>query len=467
MASLIENSCLQNLPCLPNKRKKLSRNHPKNIQTMPTSCTSSRADLYDDHNFYPVLSQSPKSMSHHGQDSGYRQLKYRKHLNPSSNTNNNNNVLRSSLEHKQISKRKFTKKQSNYLKKHANKDDVMTMDAKTVKRRLSRAYTIQAIFRVVLECAFGYVQYYAFPLTIPHLYKCQGHPCPNVVDCFISRPQEKTLISRILFGVTMMSCTVAFLDLYYLGYRRILKAFERKKISNDVDGKLMGQKELENLINNVGKQHESTGKHVGVKMTPTSKMTPVSGLTNLTGYSGINGVQTTEKKAPIIANVNHQNQGSAIRMMPNSQTVPTQLANKNSLTYSYGGKNIISNISGNRLKLSTNVSQINKLRTNYTYAGKLFHNQKNLKNQGSFENDQLQDDINVEILTQNAMMQMDQEEALQRGNDDDENEYGNCYEEEPQQGPETDMDGDELDDGMIGMLGWRKRNIKKKYHDHA
>ena len=105
-------------------------------------------------------------------------------------------------------------------------------------------YTLQAIMRVVFECGFAYVQFSYFPLKIEPLYKCQGHPCPNVVDCFISRPKEKTLISRILFGVTVMSCSVAFLDLYYLGYKRILKAFERKREQHDVKGKLVTKDEL-------------------------------------------------------------------------------------------------------------------------------------------------------------------------------------------------------------------------------
>ena len=32
------------------------------------------------------------------------------------------------------------------------------------------------------------------------MFKCEGFPCPHVVDCFISRPAEKTIFLNFMLG---------------------------------------------------------------------------------------------------------------------------------------------------------------------------------------------------------------------------------------------------------------------------
>jgi len=41
---------------------------------------------------------------------------------------------------------------------------------------------------------------YVYKFWIPELFKCARWPCPNVVDCFVSRPKEKTIMLWIMFG---------------------------------------------------------------------------------------------------------------------------------------------------------------------------------------------------------------------------------------------------------------------------
>ena len=136
------------------------------------------------------------------------------------------------------------KKQQEYLKKHACPVDRMMIDAKIIRRKLSRAYTFHAITRCVMEVLFCLVQYKQFPLVIKPLYKCNQWPCPNVVDCFPSRPREKTFVSQFLMLVTVFCVIVNILDLHWIGYKRIIKAFQRRKEKTQLNGKLVSSNDV-------------------------------------------------------------------------------------------------------------------------------------------------------------------------------------------------------------------------------
>ena len=56
--------------------------------------------------------------------------------------------------------------------------------------------------RLIMEVVFSVVQFhiYVYKFWIPELFKCSRWPCPNVVDCFVSRPKEKTVMVWVMFG---------------------------------------------------------------------------------------------------------------------------------------------------------------------------------------------------------------------------------------------------------------------------
>ena len=125
-------------------------------------------------------------------------------------------------------KSSFQKRQTAYLKKHASAIDQITINAKSIKNSLSRAYVIHAIARFLIELVMCIVQLRSFPLNVAPLYKCNQWPCPNVVDCYPSRPREKSLVQKFLAIVSVFCVFVNFLDLYYLGYRKIRKCIVKK-----------------------------------------------------------------------------------------------------------------------------------------------------------------------------------------------------------------------------------------------
>ncbi|XP_023651595.1 connexin 27.5 isoform X2 [Paramormyrops kingsleyae] len=64
-------------------------------------------------------------------------------------------------------------------------------------------YMISLFFRVFFEAAFMYIFYMIYPgYKMFRLVKCDSYPCPNTVDCFVSRPTEKTIFTVFMLAVS-------------------------------------------------------------------------------------------------------------------------------------------------------------------------------------------------------------------------------------------------------------------------
>ncbi|EHB09921.1 Gap junction alpha-3 protein [Heterocephalus glaber] len=53
------------------------------------------------------------------------------------------------------------------------------------------------------------------------LYRCDRWPCPNTVDCFISRPTEKTIFILFMLAVACASLVLNVLEIYHLGWKKL------------------------------------------------------------------------------------------------------------------------------------------------------------------------------------------------------------------------------------------------------
>ncbi|CAI9548984.1 unnamed protein product [Staurois parvus] len=58
---------------------------------------------------------------------------------------------------------------------------------------LLRIYVLQLLVRTVFEMGFLAGQYLLYGFEVIKRYECHREPCPHTVDCFISRPTEKTI----------------------------------------------------------------------------------------------------------------------------------------------------------------------------------------------------------------------------------------------------------------------------------
>ncbi|KFP62644.1 Gap junction beta-5 protein, partial [Cariama cristata] len=67
-------------------------------------------------------------------------------------------------------------------------------------------YLLSLVFKAGVDVVFLYIFYHFYRnYTLPRVVKCELPPCPNVVDCFISRPTEKNIFTLFMV-VTACIC---------------------------------------------------------------------------------------------------------------------------------------------------------------------------------------------------------------------------------------------------------------------
>lgn len=120
-------------------------------------------------------------------------------------------------------------------KEEEKKDDddgkvVVTKPDTDQPSRLLLAYVGQVIIRLTAEIIFMWVQYntYVYKFWVPEIFKCARYPCKNVVDCFVSRPKEKTIIIWIMFSTGMLMIFLNIIELYHIGASKIWTAWQNR-----------------------------------------------------------------------------------------------------------------------------------------------------------------------------------------------------------------------------------------------
>ncbi|KAK1340716.1 hypothetical protein QTO34_017107 [Cnephaeus nilssonii] len=64
-------------------------------------------------------------------------------------------------------------------------------------------------------------EYFLYGFELKPLYHCDRWPCPNIVDCFISRPTEKTVFIIFMLVVACLSLLLNVLEIYHLGWKKL------------------------------------------------------------------------------------------------------------------------------------------------------------------------------------------------------------------------------------------------------
>uniref|UniRef100_A0A8C0X0F4 Gap junction protein n=1 Tax=Castor canadensis TaxID=51338 RepID=A0A8C0X0F4_CASCN len=86
---------------------------------------------------------------------------------------------------------------------------------------LLRTYVFNVIFKTLFEVGFIAGQYFLYGFQLQPLYRCDRWPCPNTVDCFISRPTEKTIFIIFMLAVACASLVLNMLEIYHLGWKKL------------------------------------------------------------------------------------------------------------------------------------------------------------------------------------------------------------------------------------------------------
>uniref|UniRef100_A0A3Q1F135 Gap junction protein n=1 Tax=Acanthochromis polyacanthus TaxID=80966 RepID=A0A3Q1F135_9TELE len=94
---------------------------------------------------------------------------------------------------------------------------------------LMRVYVLQLVTRTILEAGFLAGQYLLYGFRVMPVFVCSGKPCPHSVDCFVSRPTEKTIFLRIMYGVTVLCLTLNVWEMLHLGIGSICDILRRRR----------------------------------------------------------------------------------------------------------------------------------------------------------------------------------------------------------------------------------------------
>ncbi|XP_077435209.1 gap junction protein, alpha 5a [Vanacampus margaritifer] len=93
---------------------------------------------------------------------------------------------------------------------------------------LLHTYVLSILIRTAMEVIFIAVQYMIYGVFLKALYLCTASPCPNPVNCYMSRPTEKNIFIVFMLVVAAVSLALSVLELYYLGWKS-LRACVRQK----------------------------------------------------------------------------------------------------------------------------------------------------------------------------------------------------------------------------------------------
>ncbi|KAG7269568.1 hypothetical protein CRUP_029837 [Coryphaenoides rupestris] len=96
-------------------------------------------------------------------------------------------------------------------------------------RCFAGAYLLQLVLRVLLEVGFAAAHYYLFGFAIASRFLCQQPPCTTQVDCYVSRPTEKTVMLGFMLAAAGLSLCVSALDVVAAVKRSVRQSALRRR----------------------------------------------------------------------------------------------------------------------------------------------------------------------------------------------------------------------------------------------
>nr|AAI62899.1 Connexin 28.6 [Danio rerio] len=87
-------------------------------------------------------------------------------------------------------------------------------------------YLLSLLIKVIVDAGFLYILHYLYNgFDLPRLVKCSLDPCPNTVDCFISRPTEKKIFILFMVISSVVCIFMCICEMAYLIGKRVSNNF--------------------------------------------------------------------------------------------------------------------------------------------------------------------------------------------------------------------------------------------------
>ncbi|XP_073464083.1 gap junction delta-3 protein [Lithobates pipiens] len=83
-------------------------------------------------------------------------------------------------------------------------------------RHIRTFYIVNVVMRIMAEVGFLVGQWLLYGFKVAPDYICERKPCPHKVDCFVSRPTEKTIFLQFYFVVGIISAILSLSELLHI-----------------------------------------------------------------------------------------------------------------------------------------------------------------------------------------------------------------------------------------------------------
>ncbi|XP_048841125.1 connexin 32.3 [Brienomyrus brachyistius] len=90
-----------------------------------------------------------------------------------------------------------------------------------IKGNLLCSYMTQLLFKIIFETAFILGQYYLYGFVMVPMFPCSRKPCKFTVECYMSRPTEKTIFIIFMLVVSCISLALNVAEVLYLLCTRV------------------------------------------------------------------------------------------------------------------------------------------------------------------------------------------------------------------------------------------------------
>ncbi|XP_061679780.1 gap junction alpha-9 protein-like isoform X1 [Syngnathoides biaculeatus] len=131
-------------------------------------------------------------------------------------------------------------------------------------------YVAHIVTRAVVEVSFMTGQLVLYGNRLGPLYKCDRRPCPNVVDCFVSRPTEKTVFMVFMQVIACISLFLSLLEIIHLGYKKIKKGILEyyPHIKEDLDDFYVNKSKKNSVVHQVCAGTSAGGRKASAPAAP-------------------------------------------------------------------------------------------------------------------------------------------------------------------------------------------------------
>ncbi|XP_057690681.1 gap junction alpha-9 protein-like [Corythoichthys intestinalis] len=115
-------------------------------------------------------------------------------------------------------------------------------DKAPLRGALLHTYVAHVFTRSAVEVGFMAAQYFLYGIRLYPLFKCRCYPCPEAVDCYVSRPTEKSFFMVFMQFMAALSLILNVLELMNLAYkvvkRRVIQAYADDDEDDDTSKKV-------------------------------------------------------------------------------------------------------------------------------------------------------------------------------------------------------------------------------------